>query len=261
MKGAFVFVLWIVTLSAQSQRLRLAEQLKIETVDYYDSLIEVSDTRLNPLKFDPYHGASLAISHINEKRRQRAREALVQDSLLNQICAAGLKSFSKFRFRNRSLMPKEKLQIQKIVNQYRMSERALSARVFTIDLLDWPKTARYYYLKRCKKSPMQLYKGKQPSTTNPDMEGYVEPIPILAVTERQFVERFLIRFIRSGSPSELTSRKFSKIGLAFRIDEKTIGRQKRPTVYAMVLVTGKKLQEVQVKSFIEEEYEKDLPHE
>ena len=229
---------------------------------YYDTSATMSkEERVKVFEFDEARYSGLILSAINKRRKQRSRPGFQQDTLLNRLCVSGLQSFLRSRFKRPTTWKKEQKTILAALDIYESKFRLFAARAFSIDLIDLQKNAAFYYLKKYTASELQLYKGKQPNSTDPDVEGYEEPVPIEAATLLQLTERVLEMFPRTGNSGDLLSRKYCRIGIAIQVDRRTLYKQKRPTANLVLIIAGKKLQKVRLKDFVEEEYATEKTYE
>ena len=258
----FIALISILLLSSTilGQAKRFKETLKNCPSKWYDTSLVATSNRLDVFRLDEDYLSSISIKGINAKRKQRLRSNFEQDTLLNQICVSGINSFFRSRFKRRSTWRKEQKTILRALEEYQSDCNIFSARAFMIDLLDWPLSSAFYYLKKSTKTELKLFQGKQPPSTNPVVDGYEEPIPIETVTEKQFVDRIIETIPRKGPNSDLLSRKYSRIGIAMKIDASTLNRERRPRVYVILVLAGKRLQGIRLKPFVTEELEKNYPY-
>ena len=257
------FLLFILILSngvvlAQSKKFMAAIDSAGE--EYFDLPADFTKMRLDPFDLDKKGCSGLIIRGVNFRRNQRGRKPLEQDSLLNKFCEAGIETFYKGSFKSHRTWKKEQKGILRALHIKRSQHKLFWAKVFTVDLLDWPEGRAFYFLKNGN-TKMRLYEGSQPPTTNPLVDGYVEPKPLEAITEKQLVYRLIEVFPNKGTSRDILCKKYSRIGVSVMVDDYSLNRQRRPRVYVVLMMAGKRTQKVKVERFVEKEFASDKYYE
>jgi len=234
------------SVATHAQNRRFLEKVDATEPVFYTESEPVSEQRLDLKNFDVSHNAGLFIGTINSERERRFRIILEQDSLLNQIALAGIDSYNKKRYIHSKTWRQESKSIKFALQYHHSKNKIYSAHAFTVDLLDLEFTQGYYCDKRNDESDLHLYKGKRPKITDPEDENYVEPIPLFAITEKQMGERILNILSKGTLGRDLLSKKYSRVGVAVKVDKHSLHANIRPELFVILIFGGKQLQDIKV---------------
>ncbi|MEP1067867.1 MAG: hypothetical protein ABJG99_03910 [Crocinitomicaceae bacterium] len=210
-----------------------------------------SDARLSYESFDEEEICGGTIDAINSNLLRRNRDELRQDSILNRLCESAVEKFSKSRFVYRKKLKKELASIDYALRLSGASNRMLLTYCFRVDLLDLVPGASFYCNKREKTSAIHLYEGKAPKIRNKEHPDYKDPVPLKTKTVRQTVDEIMRVFTSKNGMREVNSRKYTQVGLACRLDDRTLNQSKRPTLYFSIMLAGKQMQQVKKKDVTE----------
>jgi len=234
---------------------RLLDRIEKTETRFYNDRNLNAEKRIELFNFDDNDLSSLVICSVNDERKRRYRPLLEQDSLFNQIALTVLKIFNRKTFVHSPTWRKEKSAINYVLQRLHAKHKAYSAHVFLLDMLDLPFSTSFYCDKKNGNSPINLYKGKKPKVINPNDVNYVEPEALYAITEKQFSDRLLSLLSKGGYSKDLLSKKFSCIGVALKMDTRSLNKNVRPKIFVVLIFGGKVLQNIKLPSdLIEESY-------
>jgi hypothetical protein len=214
-------------------------------------LHEVNAQRLDLHSLAKEEVSGNVIAGINAFLARKLRKPLVQDSILNKICFSGVETFSTSRFRNRKTWRKEQKNLDYALKLDQSKNRLFVAYAFRVSLLDLDVKEKFYCDKRVGESEIDLYRGNKPKFGNPKHEDYVEPVPLSPMTNEQMLNEVLKKLNQNGCLKNIFSRKFSQIGIAVRMEKRSLSRSKRPYMYVMLMLAGKQNQYMKKKDRLE----------
>lgn len=243
-RSIFISAIFISTASFAQSR-RFLERVDNAKPCYYAEST-ASAQRLDLLNFDAHQCSGFFISALNHQREFKSRTKLEQDSLLNRIATAGIESYNNKNYRSSITWQKDRGSIKFALQKYHSKNRIYVAHAFRLDLLDLDLSKSFYLDRRIGESELNLYLGKRPKENDPEDKDYVEPVPLNAITEQILAER-LIKLMSSGEmEKDFLSKKYSRIGIAVKVDKKSLNAAKRPQLFVIVIYGGKLLQEIKV---------------
>ncbi|NOQ71284.1 MAG: hypothetical protein GQ574_04750 [Crocinitomix sp.] len=235
--------LLLIPLISFDQNKRFYEAIDTSTVKFAEEW-GASGAKLDVLNFDDQNYEGAILDELNKVRSVRNRSLFIQDSAYNRMCLAGMETFTKKycgsnKFRDRIYRYTE-------IGIRRMQGVNKVFRVFTfsVSLIDLGSREYFYFDRRNFDSELQLYKGNTPTTRNPDNENYVEPIPVAKLDEQAFAQSFLKKLKRAMGGQDLQSKNFTHIGLAMRLDARSVRKRRTPKALVMIILGGKQTQKV-----------------
>ncbi len=164
---------------------------------------------------------------------------MASDSILNRIAFSAIKHTSKRAFSDRRKWKKETRSFEYALKLSGSDYKMLETFRFEVDLLDFISSSRFYYDRRIKTSDLDLYAGRPEKIRNSDHEDYVEPVPLKSKTEDAVMEQMFSQWVSNRGWKESTSRAYSRIGVACRLETRSLNRSKRPFMYVIVVLAGK----------------------
>lgn len=245
-----LFILFLASTAFGQNRKFLIQVNKEEPFTY--SYSAGQNGRLDLINFDSHAVAWMLLEGFEEYQKIKNRPVLEQDSVLNKICLAAVKTIGKSRFRSRKHWKKEQKNLRYALKISNSNYKLFQSFAFTVDALDLPKGAAFYFDRRNEDCALQLYKGKPSYIRDPEHPDYVEPEPIYAKTDRMLMEEFVEMFRRKAGLWYVSSEYYSRIGLAVRLEERSIHRKKRPYLYVILMIAGKQNQFVKKKDRLEQ---------
>jgi hypothetical protein len=202
------------------------------------------------LAMDSFDEAAICggtIDKINSELARKNRQVLMQDSILNRLSESTVETFSKSRFLSASKLKKERASIEYALGMSASKNRMISTYCFRVDLLDLILGAKFYCNRREHESELHLYAGDPPKIRNKEHPDYIAPIPLKSKTIIQTVEQVMATFSSKGGMREVFSKRYTQIGLACRLDQRTLNQSKRPTMYFTLMLAGKQTQNIKKK--------------
>lgn len=237
------FVLSNLGVSAQNRRfINLADET--EPVWYHQQ--SATETNLHLDRFDANHICGITIDGLNEFRTYKSRKPFGQDSLLNQIAAAGMSTFNRSSFTISRTWSKERKSIHFVLRNHQSEYRAYNAHAFVVDLLDLDMSKSFYYDSKPETSDIDLYAGKPSEVKDPTDEEYVEPKPLELISEISFIDRFIEEMSSGERYRDLMSRKYERVGISLKLNPFSMRSNRRPTLFVIVVFAGKVMQQVRV---------------
>lgn len=246
--GIFLLCLAVVSCSGQNRKFLLNCHMS-DNFNYSES--ESVDGRLDMTAFNDDAICSGTIEKINAGLARKNRDLLKQDSILNRLSQATVQTFAKSRFLKTAKLKKEIPSIEYALRLSASKNRMISTYCFRVDLLDLVPGAKYYCNKREMTSEIHLYAGDPPKIRNKEHPDYVAPVPLLSKTISQTIDQLLLQFTAKGGMREVMSKRYTQIGLACRLDERTLNQSKRPTMYFTLMLAGKQNQNLKKKDITE----------
>ena len=207
--------------------------------------------RLNVDELDEAAVCGMIIHGINETLQRTHKPKITQDSLLNKICFSGVETFAYSRFSKRKNWRKEQKNLDYALKITKSENKMFISYAFRVDLLDLSWKDKYYYDWRLKESDLDLYKGKKPKIHDPEDEDYKEPVPLRAKTYHQMLKETLQQMKYNGCMKNISSSYFTQLGLAVKIDERSLHRNKRPCMFVMIMLAGKQSYQMKKKDRLE----------
>lgn len=231
--------------STTAQNRKFLDSLKyLNDIAYQETA--PSNQQVDVVHFDPNYYGGIILSVLNSERSKKGKGAFVQDTLFNRIAVAGLKTFSKSRFTDKSKWRKEQKSINYALIKHKSKHKVFDAYAFMVDFMDYSQIGSFYYDPKDQSDTPRLYKGKRSKAKRPDHEDYFEPVPVDMVTEIEFGEQILKMISKHSGTMSLMSKKYTQIGVAVKIDRRTLYRSKRPKGYVIIIFGGKKNQKIKV---------------
>jgi hypothetical protein len=240
----YISVIFLPVLAVAQDR-KFLERVDVTAPQFYVETT-AGGGRMDLVNFNAGAYAGLMIGTFNEHRRLRARPVLEQDSLLNRIALAAILSYNRNKYIYSGEWKKERSSIKYALHHQHASFKMYWAHAFALDVLDLDLRKPFYCDKKNPESDLSLYEGKKPAIIDPEAEGYVAPVPLAAVTDQEFCKR-LLGFFSGAIQDELLDDAYSRIGVALKVDPRSIKvGAYRPRVFVIVVLGGKRLQEVRV---------------
>ncbi|MBD3638420.1 MAG: hypothetical protein HUJ25_13800 [Crocinitomicaceae bacterium] len=246
--------------SGQAQNRKFLIHLNKQDPFKYDEIAAGAE-RLDLINLNTQQVCGVVLNGVNSQLSKKLREPLVQDSLLNKICYSGVQTYSTSRYTKRKTWKKEEKNINYALKLNHSRHKMFAAYAFKVDLLDLPGRDKFYCDKRNFDSDLHLYAGHRPKIRNPEHEDYVEPVPLFAKTEQQMVETLLELLESNGCMRNIMSRKFTRIGMAVRMEERSLYRTKRPYMYVVMILSGKQNYHTKKKDKLERMVELEKTYE
>lgn len=206
------------------------------------------------IRLTDFDGAALSamvITKVNNELSRKLRPELVEDSILNKMAFSAIKYVPRKAYHDRHKWKKEKRSFDYALKLSGSKFRMLEAYRYQIDLLDYVPGGRFYFDRRIGTSELNLYAGRPNKIKDREHEDYEEPIPLSSKTEQKVVETIFEQFESRGAWKSMTSRKYSRIGLACRVETKSLNRSKRPQMYIIVFLLGKQNLQLKKKDYTE----------
>ncbi len=225
---------------------------------FYNDQLQPSVSRIDLLNLDADHLSGLFVSVLKTERSRRLKPELIQDSLLNRIARSGITTFARSKFTYGKIWAVEKQNIKYALQREESKYKLYSAHAFCIDMLDLKFASPFHYDDRIGKSNTNLYYGRKTKASDPENPEQLEDVPVESVTEQQFAER-LIDFLSKGMyRKDFLSKKFSRVGVALKIDKQSLNRNARPRIFVILIFGGKQLQNIKVPRGLMEDDENKL---
>lgn len=203
-----------------------------------------SGAKLDVLNFDEQNYEGAILDELNAQRSLKNRSVFVQDSAYNRMCLTGLATFSKGYYTSHKNETRVHRYTEIGIRRMQGNNRLFRVIMFKIRLADIENNEFFYYDRRNFDSELQLYKGKTPTTRNPEHENYVEPVPVDELSEEDFVNNFVAKIKREISAKEFYSKHYTHISLSLRVDPSSVGRRRIPKAYVIVILGGKQTQKI-----------------
>lgn len=242
----FIFILTaLISTLSFGQSKRFLDRIEQTKPCYYNES-EASGQRVDLLNFEKDDCAGMFISTLNKQREWKSRIKLEQDSLLNRIAVACIESYNNKKYRSSITWRNDRVTIKYALQKYHSKNRIYAAHAFRLDLLDLDMSKSFYLDKRIGESELDLYLGNRQKENDPEHEDYVEPVPLNAVTENILAERFM-KLLSSGEmEKDLLSKKYTRIGIAVKVDRRSLNAAKRPQLFVILIYGGKLLQGLKI---------------
>lgn len=200
---------------------------------------EASEHRVDIKNFDASQMSAMFLKKVDEELSKKLRPALTQDSILNQMAHSAIKFVARKTYKDRQKWRKEKRSFEYALKLSASKYRMLEAYRYQIDLLDYIAGGRFYFDRRIQTSSLNLYAGRPVKIKDPEHEDYVEPVPLEPKTEQAVVDLLLKKLESRGAWRDILSRKYYRIGVATKLEVKSMNRSKRPFIYVIILIAGK----------------------
>lgn len=202
-----------------------------------------------------------AVADINAKLRKKIRKPLQQDSILNMICRSGVATYSSSKYASRKTWRKEQKSIDYALKMQHSTNKMFIAYAFKVDLLDLSSKEKFYCDRRNRDSDLLLYEGDAPRIRNPEHEGYVEPIPLGLKSEEQAVAALMQHLENNGGVRDVFSKRFTQVGIAVKLEKRSLYRSRRPYMYVVVILAGKQNNYMKKKDKLERLVKADQAYE
>lgn len=238
----FLFISFLV--QAQN-KLFLNHVHESESVFYNDQL-QPSVDRIDVLNFNADYLSGLFVSALKQERSRRFKSELVQDSLLNRIAQSCISTFARSKFTYGKIWSAEKQNIKYALQREESKYKLYSAHAFCLDMLDLKFATPFHYDDKIGKSNTNLYYGRKAKSLDTDNPEVMEEEPVESITEMQFAERIIDFFSKGAYRKDFLSKKFTRVGVALKIDKHSINRNERPRIFVVVIFGGKQLQTIKV---------------
>ena len=179
----------------------------------------------------------------NDARKKKGRVALTQNIPLKQYCFGAQQYFHRSYYQKKSTEEKLKIYTERGLRFLDAPCRHFQVAAFTVNIVDLHSFQRFYFDKSDGETPLGLFLGKRPKSTNPDSDNYEEPVPISYLTENELVENILVD-IRRRIGNEMYSKDYENFAIEIIVNDNTLFRHKIPTANVLVIIAGKQLQKV-----------------
>lgn len=213
---------------------------------YYNDQLQPSANRIDVLNLNTDYLSGLFVSALKHERSRRFKPELVQDSLLNKIARSGIHTFARSKFTYGKLWAVEKQNIKYALQREESKYKLYAAHAFCLDMLDLKFASPFHYDGSVGKSNTNLYSGRKTRLSDTDNPDGMEEEPVESITEQQFAERLIDFFSKGMYRKDFLSKKFTRVGVALKIDKQSINRNERPRIFVIVIFGGKQLQTIKV---------------
>lgn len=257
MKGSLLLLILFFGYFIHAQNKKFLEHIYSSPDYYYIYDQTATNQRIELLNANPDYLSGLFIQALKKERIRRFRPDLEQDSLLNRIARSSIETYNKTRFVYSKTWRQEKKSFRYALIHEESDHKLYSAHAFSIDMLDLKFAESFYYDPKPGTSSVNLYFGKKPEIRNTEDPDYVEPFPIQPVTEEIACQRLIQLLSKGNYKHDLLSKKFSRIGLAIKIDQSSVNRNERPRIFVILIFGGKQLQTIKVRTeMLNDNYDK-----
>lgn len=258
MKFSAAFLFLVFAFSVQAQNKLFLNHVHESENYFYNDQLHPSGSRIDLLNFNADHLSGLFVSIMQEERGRRFKPELIQDSLLNRIARSGILTFSRSKFTYGRLWAAEKQNIKYALQREESKFKLYSAHAFCLDMLDLKFASPFYHDEGVGKSNVNLYHGRKNKTGNQADQSDMDLEPVESVTEEQFAER-LLDFLSKGSyRKDFLSKKFTRVGVALKVDKHSLNRNARPRIFVILIFGGKQLQSIKIPHGLMEDDENKL---
>lgn len=255
MKNKIFYIVFFLSSCAKTYDLRFNKKVEQTNFKYSEKEIESSTVgTLNDMNFDTELLKGITLYEINNYKRRKKHPTLEFDSLYTQIAQNLINDYKTTNFLKSSAYYRKKKSVKNIVQIQGHSHKVSSVHAFYIDILNLPYGDKFHYTILDGTSKIHLYKGKKPTKKDKEKEGYQEPEPLGLCDGKLFGERVMDLFLGQLG-QDMNNKNFSVLGIAYKLDKRSMYRYKRPKVFGIIIFGGKKMQDVKIPPLIKAEKE------
>lgn len=211
----------------------------IEPVSFY------SDARLdeefNPLDADIELLNAGLYAAIQKERKRKAKKILSFSIKQNTLCKNFLDFYVPDRFENdEENLEKFGKTTKKALKKIKFPKGITKVVTFKMNALDF-KGNNFYYLKSATETELKLFIGKKPEGLDSVQLAELEKKPVKTFTYREFIENVMKNYLKKKYSKMLFGNEYSTMACYFKIDQKTLNRNKIPQVAFMMMYGADRL--------------------
>ena len=240
----FFLLICLVSIIAFGQKRRFFDVLDKSPFVFYPKSNGPSDRDIEIIHFDSIRASSSFLFSINNHRYRIAKRPFIQDSIYNRICHTVLNSLNNSIYINSKVWLKKRRYIYKALVKLRSNNRFYHAYAFKIKLVKYG-LGQYYYDKNDDETELHLIYGNKNRSKKKIQRGepldYIEPI-----TEQKFNDLVLKKIMRSIGKSNFKLSYYDTIGIAIKLNRRTINRRAIPEAKVVVMLGGKVMQKIRL---------------
>lgn len=233
----FILFICFVTSVSFGQKKRFFGVLDNTPFVFYPESFRPSERDLEIVHFDSIRAASSFLHSISNHKYRIAKIPFKQDSIYNRICLTVLNSLNGSIYINPSVWLKKRRYIYKALTKMKSNYRFYHAFAFKIKLVKYG-IGSYYYDKNDDETDLGLVYGSKTKNKKKVEKGesldYIEPI-----TELKFDEILLKKVMRSLGRSNFKLSYYDRIGIAIKVNPRTVNRRAIPEAKVVIMLGGK----------------------
>lgn len=212
---------------------------------YLDDSLDVmefyGDARLNE-EFDPLNpdiellNAGLFVA-IQRERKRRAREILAFSEKQYTLCAKFLEFYLPDRFEtDEENIEKFTKTTKKALKKIKFPKGISKVLTFKFRAMNF-KGYNFYYLKTAHETELKLFKGAKPEIRDSTKLAELKKVPVPTFTYKGLIDNFVKNVLKKKYSKLLYSKEYSSLACYFKLDKRTLNRNKIPEV-ALIMIYG-----------------------
>jgi hypothetical protein len=221
----------------------------------------LSDPRLNE-EFDPLNPDiellnAAVYAYIQDGRKRSGRKMHEFSDAQYTLCKKFIDFFvpDKFEHETQNIERFDKL-TKKALKKMEYDKGISEVLSFNLRVMDF-KGYNFYYLKTAHETELKLFKGSKPEVKDSAKLAELEKEPIKMYTYKKLAEHFYKNILKRKYNKLINSANYSSMGIYFKIDPRTLHRNKIPEAAVIIIFGANRLKEMD-KAMVKSKRQKKL---
>lgn len=221
----------------------------------------LSDPRLNE-EFDPLNPDiellnAAVYAYIQDGRKRSGRKMHEFSDAQYTLCKKFIDFFvpDKFEHETQNIERFDKL-TKKALKKMEYDKGISEVLSFNLRVMDF-KGYNFYYLKTAHETELKLFKGSKPEVKDSTKLAELEKEPIKMYTYKKLAEHFYKNILKRKYNKLINSANYSSMGIYFKIDPRTLHRNKIPEAAVIIIFGANRLKEMD-KAMVKSKRQKKL---
>lgn len=221
----------------------------------------LNDVRLNE-EFDPLNPDiellnAAVYAYIQDGRKRSGRKMHEFSDEQYTLCKKFIDFFvpDKFEHESDNIERFDKL-TKKALKKMQFDKGISEVLSFNLRVVDF-KGYNFYYLKTVHETELKLFKGSKPDIKDSAKLAELEKEPLKMYTYKKLAEHFYKNILKRKYNKLVNSANYSSIGIYFKIDPRTLHRNKIPEAAVILIFGANRLKEID-KALVKSKRQKKL---